>query len=254
MATFGITPVTGYPIPPSDEFPQFIQMQSDGVDLGGPDVDTLNFTTNLTATRGTGENASTVTITASGGGGGSSLQFQSEGVDLGLPDATTVNFTGAAVSATRSVDTIVVDVQANPGIQFQADSSPVGSTDIDVINFIGFVLDATGTTLTINPYPALFSWTIISNGGTEYSVDDSNIGQGLILTDASSIDLPGVGGYLGYPITVLNTSEAPIPVTSLALLRYAARYTANIEPGGVVQIRAITSGEWSLTGDLSLAV
>lgn len=62
MATFGITPVAGYPVPPSDSFPQFIQFQQDGVDLGAADVDTVDISTGLTATRGTGENSGTVTL------------------------------------------------------------------------------------------------------------------------------------------------------------------------------------------------
>lgn len=43
MATFGISPVTGFPQPPSDDFPVFIQFQWNGENLGGPDADTVNF-------------------------------------------------------------------------------------------------------------------------------------------------------------------------------------------------------------------
>lgn len=62
--SFGITPATGFPPQASDEFPNYIQFQNQGVDLGLPNVDTVNFGRNLTATRGTGENANVVTVVA----------------------------------------------------------------------------------------------------------------------------------------------------------------------------------------------
>lgn len=61
---FGITPATGFPPQASDEFPNYIQFQNQGTDLGLPNVDTVNFGRNLTASRGTGENANVVTVVA----------------------------------------------------------------------------------------------------------------------------------------------------------------------------------------------
>lgn len=61
--SFGITPATGFPPQASDEFPNYIQFQNQGTDLGLPNVDTVNFGRNLIATRGTGENANVVTVT-----------------------------------------------------------------------------------------------------------------------------------------------------------------------------------------------
>jgi hypothetical protein len=58
----GSQPVPGSP-------PTFLQVQSNGTNLGGADVSKLNFSTGTTATRGTGENADTVTVTAEGEGG-----------------------------------------------------------------------------------------------------------------------------------------------------------------------------------------
>jgi hypothetical protein len=52
------------------DLPNFIQFLQDGSPLGGRDATKLNFRNNLTATRGTGENADTVTVDAAGGGGG----------------------------------------------------------------------------------------------------------------------------------------------------------------------------------------
>lgn len=61
---FSITPLLDMPPPEAQEFPNFIQFQADGADLGSNDADTLNFSTGLTATRGTGENSNVVTVTA----------------------------------------------------------------------------------------------------------------------------------------------------------------------------------------------
>jgi hypothetical protein len=67
---FGMTPATNWPVPTPDDFPEFIQFQADGTNLGGPDADTVNFSTGLTATRGEGESANVVTVIADGGGVG----------------------------------------------------------------------------------------------------------------------------------------------------------------------------------------
>lgn len=64
---FGMTPSNGFPPPASDEFPQFIQFQFNGVDLGGPDVTTVNFVAGssgqpFSVSRGEGENAGVLTV------------------------------------------------------------------------------------------------------------------------------------------------------------------------------------------------
>jgi len=69
MTAFSVSPITDIPPPTAQEFPNFIQFQNSGEDLGGPDADTLNFADGLTATRGTGENSNVVTVVGSGGGG-----------------------------------------------------------------------------------------------------------------------------------------------------------------------------------------
>lgn len=68
MTTFSVSPAQGFNPPTDEGFPQFIQFQADGANLGGPDADTLNFGSGLTATRGTGEHENEVTVTADGGG------------------------------------------------------------------------------------------------------------------------------------------------------------------------------------------
>lgn len=57
--------------PTGKSFPDFLQFQKDGQNLGGPDVTTVNFTgPGVQATRGTGENAGVLTVQVAGGGPG----------------------------------------------------------------------------------------------------------------------------------------------------------------------------------------
>ena len=63
--TFGISAIAPTPPVTSEGFPRYIQFQNNGTDLGEPDVTTLNFSTDLTATRGAGESANTVTVVLS---------------------------------------------------------------------------------------------------------------------------------------------------------------------------------------------
>ena len=68
MPNFSISPVGPFPDPSSSQFPDYIQFQQDGTNLGDATVDTINFTDNITATRGVGENANVLTVSATGGG------------------------------------------------------------------------------------------------------------------------------------------------------------------------------------------
>lgn len=68
--SFGMTPATGWPVPTEGDFPNFIQFQEDGVNLGGPDADTVNFTGNVSATRGEGEHANLITVDVAGSSSG----------------------------------------------------------------------------------------------------------------------------------------------------------------------------------------
>lgn len=86
---FSLSPAVGVPARARDDFPQFIQFQADGANLGSRDADTVNFSTGLTATRGTGANANKVTLTASGGGGGAAVAvFSIAGATTGTFNST----------------------------------------------------------------------------------------------------------------------------------------------------------------------
>ena len=63
MAGFGITPAGFAPAAPTG-WPRYIQFRYNGVDLGGPDADTVDFIGDIVAVRGTsGEDENTVTVT-----------------------------------------------------------------------------------------------------------------------------------------------------------------------------------------------
>ena len=66
MATFGLTPVvSAFPTPAAEDFPNYIQFQANGTNLGAADADTVNFVGGR-VTRGTGENSGAVTVTMAG--------------------------------------------------------------------------------------------------------------------------------------------------------------------------------------------
>jgi len=121
MSTFGITPAAGFPPQASDEFPNYIQFQQDGTDLGAPNVDTVNFADGLTATRGTGESANVVTVVAQtnpssggGGGGGDTFTWVDTAGDY-LVDVTDVG-NGIRTTHTTGLLTITVPGDASLGI------------------------------------------------------------------------------------------------------------------------------------------
>lgn len=97
---FSIAPVTGFPPPTAESFPQYIQFQNQGTDLGAPDATTLNFAGKALATRGVGENEGTVTVTV----GAFAWNDQDGDYTLVLGDAEN----GVAVNATTGLPTLTV--------------------------------------------------------------------------------------------------------------------------------------------------
>ncbi len=64
---FGVTPSSGFPPPASDDFPQGLQFQFNGVNVGGTSFTTLNIVAGgsgqaLSLTAGEGENAGVITL------------------------------------------------------------------------------------------------------------------------------------------------------------------------------------------------
>ena len=62
MPGFSVTPVGPFPPVNSEDFPDFLQWQWEGVDVGGTTVDTVNVTGAVTASVGTGENENVLTL------------------------------------------------------------------------------------------------------------------------------------------------------------------------------------------------
>jgi len=71
MPGFSVTPVGPFPPVNSEDFPDFLQWQWEGVDIGDTAVDTVNLTGSGIAgmSVGTGENANVLTIEVEGGAG-----------------------------------------------------------------------------------------------------------------------------------------------------------------------------------------
>lgn len=72
MPAFALTPIAAYPPPTSDDFPQGLLWQLDGVDVGvRGQFDTINFVAGalLDMTAGTGETSNVLTITIPSGSG-----------------------------------------------------------------------------------------------------------------------------------------------------------------------------------------
>lgn len=94
---FGLTPAgAGFPPQAPDEFPNFIQFQSNGTDLGLPNVDVVDFSDGLVATRGTGENANKVTVSAGTNPSGGAAA--AEELVVSLVGSASGTFNGAAFS------------------------------------------------------------------------------------------------------------------------------------------------------------
>ena len=140
---FGLTPAgSGFPPQAPDSFPNYIQFQSNGVDLGAPNVDTVDFADGLVATRGTGENANKVTVIAgtnpSGGGGTAAapeLVVSLAGAAAGAFDGVSFsNWTGTTLhsssDATWNETTNAVDVQQTGlyEVVIEARVTPVSGT------------------------------------------------------------------------------------------------------------------------------
>lgn len=144
--SFGITPVSGTVPATSETFPDFIQIQANGANLGAADADTLNFVGG-TVTRGTGESSGTVTVDFSG------FTWREEAGDFTLVKADSSNgvaSTGGSGAQTCFVpgDTgdVTVDFAVGASVLlFQAGTAaleivPVSGVTIDIRNDLLFQL------------------------------------------------------------------------------------------------------------------
>ena len=170
MTAFSVSPAQGF-TPATDEgFPQFIQFQADGVNLGGPDADTLDFGPGLTATRGTGENENKITVDADGGSGGNpSLAVSLTGAAAHAMDgAVFSNWTGTALNTSTDASWS----QPDQAIKFL-------STGLFRVQITGYATRHDG-----GPWPTLetFVGSAVAEDvlipRTVYARDDNNTGAG----------------------------------------------------------------------------
>ncbi|MEY5144995.1 MAG: hypothetical protein RL745_362 [Actinomycetota bacterium] len=150
---FGLTPAgSGFPPQAADAFPNYIQFQYEGVDLGLPDIDTVDFQGSVFVSRGDGENSNKVTVVVgsnpstptpsgaqplmafrnSGSGGGNGINAWTA-VSL-VADATVAQYTDSTnrlVFASPGVYKVTIatraTVDALSQIQTITVSSPTGS-------------------------------------------------------------------------------------------------------------------------------
>lgn len=144
--SFGITPVSGTVPATSETFPDFIQFQANGANLGAADADTLNFVGG-TVTRGTGESSGTVTVDVSG------FSWNDEPGDytLALTDA----LHGVSTSGTTGAQTIFVPGDSGDSTLDFADGASIviyqeGAAAVEIVPVSGVTVRVrAGLTLTL---------------------------------------------------------------------------------------------------------
>jgi hypothetical protein len=194
--TFGISPVAGSPFAEQtdDGFPQFIQWQSEGTNLGGPDADVVNITGGLAVTRGVGENANVITID-----GPALLSWEDDGSPLA--DVTTVNI-GDGLSAELVSGVLTIAVSGAPPqtfIQWEQDGVPLGDDSVHHVNVLSPGLVATrnsglgASSIVLVGVPP--QWTTQTEDGG--NPDVIQVGDNLTMTVQSGnvVRIDGVASY-----------------------------------------------------------
>ena len=160
--SFGITPAAGFPPQASDEFPNYIQFQNQGTDLGLPNVDTVNFGRNLTATRGTGENANVLTVTAG----------TFAWTDVANDHLLTTADLGNGVKATHNSGPVVVTVPGDTQLGIDTEDVSVlimqaGAGSVSIVGQSGVTVNVRGALLpeTAGQYAVL---SLIHTGDNEW--------------------------------------------------------------------------------------
>lgn len=110
---FGVNPETGGAQEAPEAFGTYIQFQQNGANLGAATVHTVNLTSGITASRGTGENAGVLTLSAAGGGGSAEPSLV-----LLLESLANTTFAGADFSNWDGTERVAsADAEWNSGAQ-----------------------------------------------------------------------------------------------------------------------------------------
>ncbi len=191
--TWGINPVEFTP-PSSDEFPDFLQWQFEGENLGDTSPDTVNGTGGITVTRGVGEDANVITLSADA----IPLQWQSNGVDLGPPTVDTVNLT-EGLTAERTGDTLEISADLVPHRLTWREIDGDGEVTVDDIDN-GIVMSAdTGTAVLTVPegvIPSGAAVLVFQKGAADVDIIPSSGLNLLYPTDRFLSALAGQGAIV----------------------------------------------------------
>ena len=266
MTAFSVTPAGPFPPPTgnADGFQQFIQWQADGVDLGGPDADTVDIGAGLTATRGTGENANVVTITGDG------IQWELDGNPLGDTNVDVVNL-GAGLTAERGAgaeaNTLLIAVESTPPasfIQWQQDGVNVGDTFVQVVDVISPLVVTHDTGLADNTVRIVlpgFQWRD-APADTVLTIDDNQ--NGISTSGTTGMQNVVIPADTGDP-----TVDLPDGASVLVYQEGAASFDISVQSGMTLNVRSgllpVSAGQfatvtlikrrantWIVCGDLEL--
>jgi len=150
MPGFSVTPVGPFPPVNPEDFPDFLQWQWEGDDVGSTAVDTVNFTGSGIASMsvGTGENTNVLEIEIEGGGGALSWRDVPGDTSLEADDAEN----GLSCTATTGEQVITVpadaDLDLDPGTAILIYAA--GAADVTIEAAVGVTLnvrEALSTTL-----------------------------------------------------------------------------------------------------------
>lgn len=144
MATFGITPVTGFPPVTDDGFPRFIQFQVDGNDVGGRSVENVNFVGDVSGT--VSSDGSTVTIDVTGGSGSPSWRDAGSDTTLQAADANNgISFSGVSGAQILIVEDVLSEMQAVLLLAYGgATVQVVGASGVEVLVRDGLLAELAG--------------------------------------------------------------------------------------------------------------
>lgn len=277
MATFGITPVTGYPLPPSDDFPQFIQFQNSGADLGAPDADTLNFATGATATRGTGENANVITVAVESTAGGTvtsvALEAPAEFAVAGSP--ITVDGTLVLSKATQNANEVwagpTTGADAQPAFRALVNADMPAAVanatfDTQVKNLVwagpasGANAAPTFRALVDADLPVAsraFTWRTPSPGAYTLVLGDAENGVAIngatvTIPPHSSVAFPDGTSVVLLDVGYMNPFTVT-PGSGVTLIHRSALNPASAGQYGTVTVIQYGVDNWVVSGDLEVA-
>jgi hypothetical protein len=213
MPAFSLTPVGTFP-PPTGEFPENIQWQQDGVNLGDRAVDTVNLTGSLVGSRGTGETANVLTL-ADGSNPSAAPGSSVPILVVSLVGATAGEFANADFSDwTGTVLATSTQASWNEATS-QIEIDETGLYRIDIASRV----TATGG-----------SWP---TGNEDWSLFGSTVAEALVLTRSRHARFAPGGGDAGVDPAMQWTDSFVVNATGLPQAITPALYALKYDGAGV---------------------